>query len=321
MKLMVLKGVCSAIGLMAALSVSAGEQIDRSIEANPNGYVEIEHVNGKAQVQGWNKSQVQVQGQLGDSTERFIFERKGNEVLIKVKVKNSRKHSSRWGSDDEDELIIFVPNQSRINYTAVNADVSLNGIHGGVNAQTVNGEIDAQKLSGRLQLESVNGDIQADSLEGDVTIETVNGDIRSQSTNGQEDRYKSVNGDIKVTSRSKALRVTTVNGDVKLAMQEIKFADLETVNGELSMDLALADGGELQATTVGGEINLNFAPDVSALFDIRAHAGGKIVNRLTHDKVQKDKYGPSSWLATSTGQGQGKVSISTVNGRVSISKE
>ena len=139
MKLMMLKGVCSAIGLMAALSVSAGEQIDRSIEANPNG---------------------------------------GNEVLIKVKVKNSRKHSSRWGNDNEDELIIFVPHQSRINYTAVNADVRLCDIKGGTNAQTVNGEIDAQQLSGRVRFESVNGDINADALKGDVTIETVNGDIR-----------------------------------------------------------------------------------------------------------------------------------------------
>ncbi|MDO6839099.1 DUF4097 family beta strand repeat-containing protein [Paraglaciecola chathamensis] len=320
MKLMMLKGVCSAMGLMAALSVSAGEKIDRSIEANPNGYVEIEHVNGKAEIKGWDKSQVQVKGELGENTERFVFERRGNEVLIKVKVKNSRKHSSRWGNDNEDELIIFVPYQSRINYTAVNADVRLGDIKGGTNAQTVNGEIDAQQLSGRVRLESVNGDINADALKGDVTIETVNGDIRSQSTKGREDAYKSVNGDINVTSSSKELRVTTVNGDVTLAMQKITYANLETVNGELKMALALAKGGELQATTVGGEINLNFAPDVSALFDIRAHAGGKIVNRLTHDKVQKDKYGPSSWLATSIGQGQGKVSVSTVNGRVSISK-
>ena len=321
MKLMMLKGAFTVIGIMTVLSVSAGEQIDRIVEANPKGYVEIEHVNGKAEIKGWDKPQVQVKGTLGELTERFVFERRGNEVLIKVKVKNSRKHSSRWGGDDEDQLVIFVPRQSRLNYTAVNADVLLSDVKGGVSAETVNGDIKAKQLAGRLRLESVNGDINASELQGDVAIQTVNGDIRSNSTQGREDRYETVNGDVNAESSSEEVRATTVNGDVKLMMQSIKYANLETVNGELKIVLALAEGGELHATSVGGEIDLNFSAGVSALFDIRAHAGGKITNRLTQDTVQKEKYGPSSWLATSTGQGQGKVSVSTVNGRVSISKD
>ncbi|GAC23560.1 hypothetical protein GMES_1261 [Paraglaciecola mesophila KMM 241] len=321
MKLIMLKGAFTVIGIMTVLSVSAGEQIDRIVEANPKGYVEIEHVNGKAEIKGWDKPQVQVKGTLGELTERFVFERRGNEVLIKVKVKNSRKHSSRWGGDDEDKLVIFVPRQSRLNYTAVNADVLLSDVKGGVSAETVNGDIKAKQLAGRLRLESVNGDINASELQGDVAIQTVNGDIRSNSTQGREDRYETVNGDVNAESSSEEVRATTVNGDVKLMMQSVKYANLETVNGELKIALALAEGGELHATSVGGEIDLNFSAGVSALFDIRAHAGGKIINRLTQDTVQKEKYGPSSWLATSTGQGQGKVSVSTVNGRVSISKD
>ena len=132
MKLMMLKGAFTVIGIMTVLSVSAGEQIDRIVEANPKGYVEIEHVNGKAEIKGWDKPQVQVKGTLGKLTERFVFERRGNEVLIKVKVKSSRKHSSRWGGDDEDQLVIFVPRQSRLNYTAVNADVLLSDVKEGL---------------------------------------------------------------------------------------------------------------------------------------------------------------------------------------------
>ncbi len=319
MKVLMLSALLVGVSMFTSVNVLAGERVDRTLDANPEGYVEIEHVNGKAEIKGWDKSQVHVKGTLGDRTERFIFERQGNEVTIKIKVKNGIRGG--WGQDDEDVLTIFVPRQSRLNYTAVNADVWLNNITGGVSVETVNGDIDAQDLAGRLRLESVNGDINADDLQGDVAIETVNGDIHSRSTKGREDKYETVNGDVNVQSSSQEVRVTTVNGDVTLAMKTVKYANLETVNGELSVDLNLAKGGEVKATTVGGEINLNFTQQVSALFDIRAHAGGKIINRLTSDQVKKDKYGPSSWLATSMGEGQGKVSISTVNGRVSISKD
>ncbi|MEH6711144.1 MAG: DUF4097 family beta strand repeat-containing protein [Paraglaciecola polaris] len=321
MRKLLLAALFTGASMFAGVGMSAfaGEQVDQTVAANAKGYVEIEHVNGRAEIIGWDKPQVQVKGTLGERTERFIFERRGNEVIIKVKVKNGQRGG--WGHKDEDELVIYVPNQSRLSYTAVNADVSLSNITGGVSVETVNGDIKAKQLAGRLRLESVNGDINADDLQGDVTIETVNGDIRSRSSKGREDKYETVNGDVNVESSSQEVRAATVNGDVKLIMQTVEYAKLETVNGELNVDLTLAKGGEVTATTVGGEIALRFTQEVSALFDIRAHAGGKIVNRLTNDKVQKDKYGPSSWLSTSTGQGQGKVSVSTVNGRVSISKE
>jgi hypothetical protein len=55
-------------------------------------------------------------------TENFIFEKDANEVLIKVKIENNRGWNS-WGSDNGDDLEIFVPRQSKVYYIAVNADV------------------------------------------------------------------------------------------------------------------------------------------------------------------------------------------------------
>ena len=54
---------------------------------------------------------------------------------------------------------------------------------------------------------------------------------------------------------------------------------------------------------------------------IQYQEGRKVRNSRRARAIEKgSKFGPSSWLATSIGQGQGKVSVSTVNGRVSISK-
>jgi DUF4097 and DUF4098 domain-containing protein YvlB len=306
--------------LVSSISVFAGEQVDKTLDANKNSYIRIEHINGQAKINSWDKAGVKVTGTLGDRTDKFIFERDGNDIVIKVKVK---KHSGwgNWGSDDGDDLAIFVPASSKINYSAVNADVEVNGVRGGADIETVNGTQDVKKLAGRIRLESVNGDINATELEGDVKIETVNGDIHSSSSQGRDDRYSSVNGDIAVKSQSEQLQAETVNGDIKLSLDSVRQLNLETVNGAIEAKMNLQKNGEVTASSVGGSVELYFQDEVSARFDIQAHAGGDIINKLSEHKVQKDKYGPSRWLEFSLNGGNGKVNVSTVSGRVKLDRK
>jgi uncharacterized protein YdeI (BOF family) len=91
----------------------ADENINRSLDVSKAPYVQIEHVNGSAKVIAWDKSEVKVTGTLGDRTEKFIFEKDDNEVLIKVKVKNNHGWKNR-GADNGDDLEIFVPRQSKV---------------------------------------------------------------------------------------------------------------------------------------------------------------------------------------------------------------
>lgn len=302
-----------------SLSIIAAQKVDKTIEAARDGYVEIEHLNGAAQIKGWDRQEVKVVGTLGDKTDKFIFARDGNEVVIKVKVKRSRG----WGNDDDDgdDLQIFVPNNSKLSYSSVNAEVELSAIAGGVSVNTVNGAIEANVLAGRIRLESVNGDIRAVKLDGDVKIETVNGDIHSLSSGGKEDNYESVNGDIIITSASKEVRVETVNGDMELTLSLIEHLNVNTVNGSVEARLKLAEDGEIKVSSVGGPVTLLFADNVSARFDIRGHAGGRISNDLSEDKMQKDQYGPGRGLEFSLNGGNGKVNVSTVSGRVKLAKD
>lgn len=315
-----MKTVWLSIGLMClSLSTVAAQQVDKTVEAARDGYVQIEHLNGVAKVQGWERQEVRVVGRLGDKTDRFIFERDGNEVIIKVKVK--RTHSFKGDGEDGDDLQIFVPNNNKVTYTSVNAQVKLSNLAGGVDVDTVNGEISAKVLAGRIRLESVNGNIWADKLVGDVKIETINGDIHSTSTGGQEDIYESVNGEIAVTSNSQEVSVETVNGDIKLNLTEVAHLNLNTVNGSIEVKLDLAEDAEVKASSVGGDVTLVFQENVSARFDIRSHTGGRIINDLSNDKMQKDKYGPGRWLEFVAHGGKGRVNVSTVSAKVSLLKD
>ncbi|MDP5132695.1 MAG: hypothetical protein NWQ54_17615 [Paraglaciecola sp.] len=308
----------------ALLSLSfagqASEKVEQSMDVDARSYVKIEHVNGEATIQSWDKDEVKVIGTLGDRTDKFIFERKGNDVLIKVKVKNSSGWG-KWSSDEGDDLKIWLPVGSTLDYSSVNADVKVTDIAGGSSIETVNGRIDVKNLSSRVKLESVNGNIDARKLKGNVSIETVNGNIKSGSDSGSEDKYGTVNGNIDVTSDSEDIRVETVNGNVDLSLGKIRQLNIESVNGAIESAMTLMDNGEVNVSTVGGSVELAFQPKVSARFDIQAHAGGGISNNLSSDKVQKDKYGPSRWLEFSLNQGKASVNISTVSGRVELNKK
>jgi DUF4097 and DUF4098 domain-containing protein YvlB len=310
-----------AIGLCCiSQSLFAGDKVDQTLKAEKDGYVEIEHINGYAHITAWDKSEVRVVGELGDRTKAFIFERDGNEILIKVKVNNSSDWNN-WGVDDGDALEIFVPRDSQVNYSSVNANVQGSGIEGGAHFDTVNGGIEVKDLAGRIRLESVNGNISASKLKGDLKIETVNGEIRSTNNHGKEDRYESVNGDIVITSASREINAETVNGDIDLTLSEIGQLNLDTVNGSIEARLTLLPDGEVSASSIGGSVSLYFQEEISARFDIRSHSGGKIVNKISDDPVQKGQYGPIRSLEFSLNGGNGKVEVSTISGRVRLDKQ
>ncbi|MFT6343422.1 MAG: DUF4097 and DUF4098 domain-containing protein YvlB [Paraglaciecola sp.] len=306
--------------LCLSYEVLAKEKIDRSFEVSKNPYIQIEHINGSAKVIAWDKFEVKITGTLGEKTERFIFEKDDNEVLIKVKVKNNSSWSN-LSSYNGDDLEIFVPRQSKVYYSAVNADVELVQVRGGAKIETVNGSINVKKLAGRIRLESVNGRITTESLEGDVKIETINGIISSRSSKGKEDSYSSVNGNIEIISESGDINVETVNGDVELELGKVNQLNIDTVNGSINARLELEDDGEIDASSVGGAIHLYLQSDVSARFDVEGYAGGRISNNLSDDKTQNAKSGPNRWLKFSLNGGSAKVNVSTVSGEVKLNNK
>ena len=62
-------------------------------------------------------------------------------------------------------------------------------------------------------------------------------------------------------------------------------------------------------------------PNVSAQFDIGAHAGGNIINKISDVQAKKPKYGPSRSLRFINNGGAADVEISTVHGRIVLDQK
>lgn len=308
-----------ALVVLASFTANAGQSIDAQLPAKVGDSVDIEHINGIAKIKGWDKALVQVQGELDDKAQDFIFKRTSGGIKIEVEMPH-RYRKNHNNKQKGDNLVIMVPHESRVHYETINAQVEVRDIQKAVSVESVNGDITLQKISGKIKIETVNGDIRSSELAGAIRVETVNGDFRNTYSQADKLYIETVNGHIKTDIDSSDVRVESVNGNIELALQDITRLELESVNGRIAASFNLSKDGDVAASSVGGSIALTMQEKVSASFDIEAHAGGMIVNHITNESVQKSKYGPDRWLKFSTGDASGKVEISTVNGKITLNK-
>lgn len=158
-----------------SFNAMAGEKVDKTLTTSASPIVEIEHVAGKATITGWDKNEVKVTGELGDRTEAFIFEKKGDDVILKVETNHRKIDWRDKNPGDGDDLTIFVPAKSDLSYTAVVADV------------------EASRLTNSVQFDVVNGDITASltlAEKGDVDASSVGGTLHLKMQKGVSARVE-----------------------------------------------------------------------------------------------------------------------------------
>ena len=305
--------ICALLGFSGALM--AGEKIDEVVETKADGRLYVDVMNGEVVIHTWDRNEVKVTGELDDDAEGYQFDVSGDgRVVFKVEMPKRR-----WGgwNDDGSNLQFWMPKTNELRFEGVNVNVAASGITGGTRINTVNGNVKADGLTKRIELETVNGKIKSTNLEGKIRINTVNGEIHDKDSKGVV-KFETVNGDINTNTRAQHVEINNVNGDMDLNLAKIKELEIGTVNGDIELDIELLDASRVFISTVGGDANITFRGDVSAEFNIEAHSGGDITNRLTKDKVKRDRYGPGESLRFKIGSGSSEVEIDTVGGDIRI---
>ncbi|MCQ8890709.1 DUF4097 family beta strand repeat-containing protein [Pseudoalteromonas carrageenovora] len=297
------------------LSVLAGDKIDKQIEVPSGGTIFIENQRGDVQITGWDKNEFKVSGELDDKAQGFELKTTGEKTEFIVKMPSNLG----WGNNgDGSNLTVFMPKSSSLEFAGVNVSVVAKTLKNGAEVDVVNGEITVDDITGNIKLTTVNGDVNAENLNGNIQFETVNGEINDRQSSG-ELRFSAVNGDIKSNSTASDVRLENVNGDIDFTLSSIKNLRINTVNGEAEVHIKeLLKGGDVRFESVSGDGEFYFPQSVSAKFEIKAHANGKIINKVTRDKVSKAKYGPASDLEFSANGGNANVEMDTISGRIAL---
>jgi hypothetical protein len=283
------------LGTFGATCVAA-EEINQSMDAASDGTVSISNVAGMVEVEGWSRNQVEITGDLGDDVDELIFERDGDEIEIKVKTK--RRHSH----DIDSDLFIKVPGASSVEIHTVSAD------------------IDVADVTGEQSIESVSGDITTEAHDSDLDINSVSGDLEiSGDKKSMRSRLSSVSGDVDTENLAGEIDVESVSGDLVVVNGVFDRALLGTVNGDIVFHAQLLDDGRLDVETVNGGVDIEFAGDVSAKFDIETF-NGDIRNCFGPKAVRVSEYAPGYELKFTEGGGSGRVTIETLNGDLRLCK-
>jgi len=292
-----MKSLLSAILISLLAGTAFAENVNRTVDAADDGHVEVSNVSGTITIEGWNQSKVEVTGTIGRDVEELIVEPDGDEVVIKVKLPRGSSNASSAN------LHIKVPRGSSINVGTVSANIDVAGVSGEQSLHTVSGNVTTQAKGEDVSAESVSGDVRVsgDSSDSEIEASTVSGDVVLRRVAG------------KVAGES-------VSGSVEVKGGSIDRADLSTVNGEVNFEGELRDGGRLSIETVNGRVNVEFVGNLSAEIEVETFNGG-IRNCFGPKAERTSKYTPGWELEFTEGDGDGRVDISTMNGRVTLCKK
>jgi DUF4097 and DUF4098 domain-containing protein YvlB len=282
-----------ALGSLFVAPVAA-EEIDRTLDAAADGSVNISNISGSVTVEGWDRNEVRVTGELGRNVEELIFERDGDTVMIKVKVPR------KGGRGIESDLHVSVPEGSSIDVGTVSAD------------------IEVSRVFGEQKLNAVSGDIDAATDSADVSVGTVSGDVEIKGGGKDaETRGTTVSGDVVFENVAGEVTGESVSGDVTIAGGAFDRVALSAVNGDIAFGAQLRAGGKLTGETVNGEIELQFEGGVSGRFDVDTF-NGDINNCFGPKPERTSKYTPGKKLDFQEGDGDTRISVSTMNGDITI---
>jgi len=283
-----------AIGaaMLLSLRAFAGEAVDRTLAVQADGLVRIDNVRGRIDVQGWERSDVSVTGTLDDETESFTFETSGATTTVNVVTP---RHLNRG---DGSNLLIHVPQASRVRVNVTSAQLRLVGVRGGTDAKTVSGDVDASDLAGRIDLATVSGRIDLVRADGPVS-------------------FNSVSGDIDADASTEAIKIGTVSGDATVRSDKpVREITLHSVSGDISVSADLADAARVEGSTTSGNVSLAVNADAGAVVELRTTSGG-IKNALTNVQAVRGIGGDRA-LEFTLGSGAGSIELRSVSGRLEL---
>lgn len=215
------------LATLAALGIA--QQTDTTFPVRAGARLEVSNFGGEIAVKTWSKSAVRIAASHS-SRDRISID--ATEQYVRVKSEGRR------GPSQLVEYDITVPTSMALALSGVYTDISVDGSQGEITAETVEGSV---KVSGGA------GNVSLKSVQGEVTLEKARGRIA----------LSSVNEAITATAISGDVSAETVNGDITLTQIESASSDATTVNGDITYDGTIKDGGRYRFSTHDGDLRVS----------------------------------------------------------------
>lgn len=237
---------------------------------------------------------------------------------------NSQITNRNFEARESFSFEVAVENRSRLRLQAINGEITITGLPG-ANSVIITGEKRVESDStedAEAYLPELEVNVQ--SLTDEVLVET----IQPQETQGRNyivdytitlpnnlaAQVDHVNGIVTIDSITNSVSVTTVNGDVSLH-NIVGSTFVEIINGPIDSEVTLPLDGTIDMRTMNGTIELDIPQSTSAEFSANVTNGNISVANL----VLQNEVRTSTSLRGTLGNGQGTISLETINGNIRVS--
>src|SRR5213078_3151126 len=205
------------------------QKTDTTVPVRTGARLEVSNFGGESAVKTWSRNAVRV---VADHSSRDRILVDALDQVVRVKAEGGRRGPSQV------DYVITVPAWMALSLSGVYTDIKVDGAQNEVRAETVQGEVSVVGGSGNVSLKSVQGSVTLEKARGRIDLNTVNEEIRATD----------ISGDI---------AVETVNGDITLTQIESANTEANTVNGDVSYDGTIKDGGRYRFGTHDGDLRVS----------------------------------------------------------------
>jgi len=290
----VLRALASTtVALAIAATAGWSDDIDETRPFEAGGRVIVDNLAGTVRVEGWDRDEIRVTGELGRRVERVDFEVDGDRARIEVVI--PRRARNVGGTD----LEIWIPRESELRVKTVSASIDVIDVDGELDLETVSGDVDVRARTSLLRAQSVSGDVEVDGEIDDVELESVSGDIVIHRARGE-------------------VRASTVSGTVEISPDcEAEEGYFQSVSGDVEFEGVIAEDGRYEFESHSGSVRVVLDGDVNADVEVSTFSGS-IRNEVGPEPRRKGRYGPGEEVSFTLGDGGAELSISSFSGGISI---
>ena len=236
-----------AAATLLTLGGAPQRQTDTTIAVPAGASLSVNNFGGGITVHGWTENRVKVHGETGRRG-RVEVSMVGNTVVVKT--------GSREGAPSVIDLDISVPQSMGLTLNGTYADITVDGVQGAISAETVNGEINVRGGKGIVTLHSIQGGVTLADASGRIEVNSVNENVELSNVSGE-------------------IKVETTNGEVMLTGIQSSSVDAGTINGDVTYEGTVNDGGSYSFGSHNGDISVSI-PERANVTITAATANGDI---------------------------------------------
>ncbi|MFJ2031667.1 DUF4097 family beta strand repeat-containing protein [Streptosporangium sp. NPDC087985] len=166
------------------------------------------------------------------------------------------------------EVLIGLPEGSRIGFRTASADARMTGPLGEVAIKTASGDVQVD-LCTDFDAKTASGDVTCDVTEGGAHVKTASGNISLREVYGEASIF-TASGTIELGSASGATTVSTASGNVRIRRAGESFR-VKSASADVTVESVVR--GSVTVNTASGDVEVGVATGTSAWLDVSSLSG------------------------------------------------